>query len=104
MIVITQSYEPKWLVIAKGELFLRSEHFGHALHSTGWSLKGNFDKISLAQRIVQGNHSTGRRDGLQFTAGTFPVHQPNSGWDGASQLEPGSASLGYGAGKVGHRE
>ncbi len=59
MIVITQGYEPKWLVIAKGELFLRSQHFGHALHSTGRSLKGNFDKIALAQRIVQGNHSTG---------------------------------------------
>ena len=104
MIVIAQGYEPEWLVIAESELFLRSQHFRHALYRTGWRLKGNLDKVSLAERIIQCDHSASCRNRLQFASGTFPVHQPNGCLDGASQLHPGRASLGYGAGKGCHRE
>ena len=59
MIVISQGYEPEWLVVAESELLFRSEHFRHALHGTGWRLKGNFYKISIIKRSVQSDHSTG---------------------------------------------
>ena len=103
MIVIAQGYEPEWLVVAESELLFRSEHFRHALHGTGWRLKGNFYKISIRQRTIECDHSAGCRNRLQFAAGAFPVHQPNGCLDGASQLDPGRASLRYGAGKVCHR-
>ena len=53
----------------------RREHFRHATHRSGLRLKGDFDKISLAERFRQAQQASRDGDSLEFSFGALAIFQ-----------------------------
>ena len=104
MVVILKRHEPKRLQHTVLQAPRRAENFCHPVNRAGLRLKGDFDEVSLRQRLRHAQQASSHGDGLQFGFGAAAVFEPNRSQDGISKLDPGRAPRGVRLGEVGHKQ
>ena len=104
MVLVLDGHEAEGLQHAVGELTHRAEDFGHAVHGTSLRLEGDFDEVSLAQRLLQAEQASGDGDGLEFSFGAAAVFETNGSENRVSQLDSRSAPRWVRLGEVSHRQ
>jgi hypothetical protein len=67
MVVILKSHKAEWLQYAVGHRAHGGENFGHAVHRACLGLKGNFDKVTLAQRLGHLQQATSHGNSLELS-------------------------------------
>ena len=77
VIVVLDGHEAEGLQHAVGKLAHRAEHFGHTVHRTGLCLEGDFNEVSLPERMLQAEQASGGGNGLEFGFRTATVFQTN---------------------------
>jgi hypothetical protein len=77
MVVVLDRHEAERLQHAVIELAGRSENFGHPVHRASLRLEGNFDEVTLAERLRQAQQASGYGDGLEFRFRTAAVFKAN---------------------------
>jgi hypothetical protein len=66
MVVILKRDEAERLQYAIGHLPHGGENFGHAVHWAGLRLKGNFDEVTLSQRLGHLQQAARHGNSLEF--------------------------------------
>jgi hypothetical protein len=66
MVVIFERDEAKWLQNGARHLPRGAENFGHAMHRACLRLKGDFDKVTLTERLSQLQQAASHGNGLEF--------------------------------------
>ena len=103
MVVVFDGHEAKGLQNTVGELARRAEDFGHAVNGAGLRLEGDFDEVSLAERMLQAEQASGGGDGLEFGFGTAAVFETNGSENRISKLDSSGAPRWVRLGEVRHR-
>ena len=76
-----------------------AEDFGHSVYRARLRLKGNFNEVSLRQRLRQPEQATGYGNGLQFCFGAAAIFEANRSQDGISSWTRAARREGCGWGK-----
>lgn len=104
MVVVFNGHKTEWLQHAVLQAPRRAEDFCHSVDRAGLRLKGDFDEVSLRQRLRDAQQASGHGDGLQFGFGAAAVFEANRSQDRVSKLDPGRAPRGVRLGEVGHKQ
>lgn len=79
VVVVFDGHEAERLQHTVSEFARRAEDFGHAMHGTGLRLEGDFDEVSLPERMLQAEQASGDGDSLEFGFGPAAVFKTNGG-------------------------
>jgi hypothetical protein len=81
MVVILKRHKAKWLQHAIGHLAHGSKNLGHTVHRACLGLKGNFDEVTLAQRLGHLQQATGHGNSLEFSFCAAAIFETNRSQD-----------------------
>ena len=81
MVVILERYKPERLQYGVGHLAQRSENLGHAMHRACLRLKGNFDEVTLSQRLGHLQQATSHGNSLESTFSAAAVFETDRSQD-----------------------
>jgi hypothetical protein len=84
MVIILERHKPKRLQYAVVEATHRAEDFGHPMDRTRLRLEGDFDEVTLAQRLRQTKQSASGGNGLEFSFCAAAVFEANRSQNGIS--------------------
>jgi len=91
MVVVFDGHEAKGLQDAVSELAHGAEDFGHSVHGASLGLEGDFDEVSLPERMLQAEQASGGGDGLEFGFRTAAVFETNGSENRVSKLHSSRA-------------
>ena len=91
MVVVLNSHEAERLQHTICELAHRAEDFGHAVHGAGLRLKGDFNEVSLPERMLQAKQASGGGDGVEVGCRTAAVFETNGSENRVSELHSSRA-------------
>ena len=81
VVVILKGHETEWLQYAICHFAQRGENLGHAVHRACLSLKGNFDEITLSQRLGHLKQAASHGNSLEFTFSAAAVFETDRSQD-----------------------
>jgi hypothetical protein len=81
MVVVLKRNEAEGLQDTIGHFPHRRKNFGHAVHRTGLRLKGNFDEVSLPQRMGQLQQTASHGNSLELRFGASAVFETDRSQD-----------------------
>ena len=84
MIIILDGYKAERLQHAVLQAPHRAEEFGHSVYRAGLRLEGDFDKVSLRERLRHAQQASGYGNGLEFCFGAAAVFEADRSQDGIS--------------------
>jgi len=91
VVVVLNGNEAEGLQDTICELAHRAEDFGHTVHGAGLRLEGDFNEVSLPERMLQAEQASGGGDGLQFGFRTAAVFETNGSENRVSELHSSRA-------------
>jgi len=91
VVVVLDGHEAEGLQDAIRELAHRAEDFGHSVHGASLGLEGDFDEVSLPERMLQAEQASSSGYGLEFGFCTAAVFETNSSENRVSKLHSSRA-------------
>jgi len=92
VVVVLDGYEAEGLQDAVRELAHRAEDFRHSVHGASLRLEGDFDEVSLSERMLQAEQTSSGGYGLEFGFGTAAVFETNGSENRISELHSSRAA------------
>lgn len=103
VVIILNGDEPERLQHAFGNAPHRAQDFGHSMNRAGLCLEGDFNEVSLPERLSQTKQPAGSGDGLELSFRAAAVFQSNCSQHRISELNSCCAPRRMGLGEVRHR-